>query len=52
MRDIVGIITMIFILIGIYLFIRNSKDSVAIINSIATNATRGIATLQGNYRPS
>jgi len=35
------------ILIGIYLFLANGKQSVAIINSIAGNTTQGIKVLQG-----
>jgi hypothetical protein len=35
------------ILIAIYLFLSRGKDTVAIINTIASNATQGIKTLQG-----
>lgn len=47
MRDLVGIIGGIGILIGIYLFIKNGDNTVKVINSIASNATKGISTLQG-----
>jgi hypothetical protein len=35
------------ILIGIYLFLANGKQTVSIINSIAGNTTSGIKVLQG-----
>jgi hypothetical protein len=35
------------LLIGIYLFVANGDKTVKIINSIASNTTAGIKTLQG-----
>lgn len=35
------------ILIGIFLFLNKGKETVSIINTLGTNATAGIKTLQG-----
>jgi hypothetical protein len=35
------------ILIAIFLFLNNGRETTSIINSIATNTTAGIKTLQG-----
>lgn len=47
MRDIVAILSGIGLLIAIYLFLSRADESVKIINSIASNTTKGISTLQG-----
>jgi hypothetical protein len=41
------VISGIGILIAIYLFLANSRATTSIINTISTNATSGIKTLQG-----
>jgi len=47
MSKVTSIVTMIFILIGIYLFLARGKETVNIINSIAANSVAGIKVLQG-----
>lgn len=47
MRDLVVIASGIGMLIAIYLFLSRADQSVKIINSLASNATKGISTLQG-----
>lgn len=41
------IATGVLVLIGIYLFLVNGNQTVRIINTLASNATAGIKTLQG-----
>jgi len=47
MRDVVAIIGGIGILIGMYLVLRNGKEAVNIVDTIAKNSISGIKTLQG-----
>lgn len=47
MNKLVGIISMVFLLIGVYLVLKNGKESVNIINSMASNSVNGIKALQG-----
>ena len=47
MKDVLTIVSGIGLLIGIYLFLTRADESVKIINSIASNTTKGISTLQG-----
>lgn len=47
MKDIVGILTGIGLLIMIYLFLSKGDKTVSIIKAIAENTTAGIKTLQG-----
>lgn len=41
------IITSVFVLVGIYLFLSNGDRTAKIITSISSSATSGIKTLQG-----
>jgi len=47
MGKLIVILSGIGMLIAIYLFLSRSKDTVNVINSLASNATKGISTLQG-----
>lgn len=47
MKSVLTVAAGIGMLIGIYLFLNNSKASVSIIDSISKNTTAGIKTLQG-----
>lgn len=47
MNRVVEIITMTFLLIGIYLFLSHGSTTVRIIDTLATNSVKGIKTLQG-----
>jgi hypothetical protein len=47
MSKLVGVLGGIGLLIGIYLFLARGKESVSIINSLASNSISGIKTLQG-----
>jgi multisubunit Na+/H+ antiporter MnhC subunit len=41
------VVSGIFVLIGIYLFVANSSETVAIINALFKNSVSGIIALQG-----
>lgn len=41
------VVSGIFVLIGIYLFVKNSTQTVAIIQSLFSNSVKGIIALQG-----
>lgn len=47
MRTVVEVLSGIGILIGIYLFLSNGKQTVNIIDTIGSNSIKGIKTLQG-----
>lgn len=47
MSTLTKVLSGIGILIGIYLFLSRGKETASIINTIASNATMGIKTLQG-----
>lgn len=47
MRTVVEIVTGIFILIGIFLFLSHGTQTVRIIDTIASNSIKGIQVLQG-----
>ena len=47
MGRVTSIITMAFILVGIYLFLARGNETVNIINSFARNSVAGIKVLQG-----
>lgn len=47
MRTVVEIVTGIFILIGIFLFLSHGAQTVRIIDTIASNSIKGIQVLQG-----
>ncbi len=47
MKTVVEIVTGIFILIGIFLFLSHGTQTVRIIDTIAKNSIRGIQALQG-----
>lgn len=47
MRDIVTLVSMAFVLVGMYLVLSKGRESVNIIDTLAKNATAGIKTLQG-----
>lgn len=47
MSKMVQVISGIFVLIGIYLFLSQGDKTVKIISTLASNATKGIAVLQG-----
>lgn len=51
MRMVSGMVGGIGMLIMLYLFLRNGDKTVKIIESIGSTATKGIATLQGQYVP-
>jgi len=46
MKDIVAILTGIGMLIAVYLFLSRGSETVKIIETIASNTTKGIKTLQ------
>ena len=46
-NKIVEVISGIFVLITIFLFLNNSRATTSIISTIATNSIKGIAVLQG-----
>ena len=46
-NKIVEIVSGIFVLIAIFLFLNNSKATSSIVSTIAANSIRGIAVLQG-----
>lgn len=46
MKTVLTILSSVFMLIAIYLFLSRSKETVAIIDSISRNATAGIKVLQ------
>jgi len=50
MHNIIKILTGIMVLIVIYLFLANGKETVKIINSIASNTIDGIQVLQGREK--
>ena len=47
MNTLVKVLSGIGLLIGIYLFLSRSSDTVKIVNTMATNSIAGIKTLQG-----
>jgi len=47
MNKVFDVIAGIGVLIGIYLFLANGKQTTSIISTIATNSISGIKTLQG-----
>ncbi|MDA2738820.1 hypothetical protein PDQ75_27175 [Bacillus cereus group sp. Bc015] len=47
MSRVLGIISGIGMLIAVYLFLNNAKQTTQIIDSIAGNGVKGIKTLQG-----
>lgn len=47
MSKVVTVLTGIGVLIGIYLFLANGKETTSIINSIGSNGISGIKVLQG-----
>ena len=46
-NKVVEVISGIFVLIAIFLFLNNSKATSSIVSTIASNSIRGIAVLQG-----